>query len=224
MDFYLLPWSRKQSSVSTLNADLREVWSKHAFAELNPLRERLIGHFALNPAPLAPAWRRYSGRFWEELCAWALPGRVLAEIERRGILFSPLFGLLSAGDPIPRYTLNWQDRCGEVSLRNLWTLALRPVLCDLFDSAVLYDFLSSRDRKLLFVPRNALRVSFLFYKRDRRILNDLPHRAYTLRFMVERSLDIHTLEKINFLDYSVSEIRERGQEVEVVLRGGGAYL
>ncbi len=224
MGFYLLPWSRKQSSVSTLDADLREVWDRHAFAELNPLRERLIEHFGLTTSPLAPAWRRYSGRFWEELSAWALPGRVREEIERRGILFSPLFGLLSAGDPVPRYSLRWEDGCGGVSLRNLWTLALRPVLCDLFDSTVLYDFLSSRDRRLLFVPQNTLRVSFLFYRRDRRVLNDLPHRAYTLRFMVERSLDLHSLDRINFLDYSVSEVRERGRELVVVLRGGGAYL
>jgi len=106
----------------------------------------------------------------------------------------------------------------------MWKLALRPVMCHLFSSSVLYDFLSARERRLLFVPPSSRRVSFVFYRGDRRVLNDLPHRAYTLRFIAERALGLDSLERINFLDYKVEEIREKGNELQVIIRGGGDYL
>ncbi len=224
MAFYLLPWSSAQSSAGTVRGRLRDVWGNHRFSELNPLREKILTAFPQGETVLAPPWRRYRGRFWEELSAWALPGRVLRDIEERGIVLSPLFGLLSAGDPVPRYALRWEDRYGGTTLRTLWRKALRPVLCELFDSVTVFDFLSSRERSLLFFPPGTRRVTFTFYRGEKRVINDLPHRAYTLRYIAERSLSVDSLNKINFLDYSVEDMEERGSELRVVIRGGGAYL
>jgi len=100
MVFYLLPWSRKQSSMDIVRRDLSKTWKEregNRFEFLNPLRAKLIKEFGIKTSPLAPVWRRYKNKFWEELSFWALPTRVQQEIEDRGLVLSPLFRSSGSG-------------------------------------------------------------------------------------------------------------------------------
>ncbi|WP_457601247.1 peroxide stress protein YaaA [Hydrogenivirga sp.] len=227
MAFYLLPWSRAQSKMDLVRRGLSEVWKEgegNTFPELNPLREALIRHFGVETSPLAPAYRRYKGRFWEELSFWALPSKVQKEIEERGVVFSPLFGVLGAGDLLPRYEVGWGDGYEGKTLRDFWREHLEGLLSTLFDKEVLYDFLSAEDRKVVGFPPTARRVVFEYYRKDSRVINTLPHRAYTLRYIIEMGVGTENLERINFLDYRVEEVREEESVLRVLLRSEGKYI
>ncbi len=220
MVFYLLPWSRHQSSVSLAG----EGWEGSRFDVLNPLRKELIKNFGVRTSSLAPAWRRYRGRFWDELSLWALPSKVQKHIEERGLVPSPLFGFLGAGDLVPRYDLHWKTKYEGRSLRDFWRDHLKSLFRSLFEGALLIDLLSYEDRKVFTFPESSLRVVFEYYRRDRRVINTLPHRAYTLRYMVEKGVGLEDLERINFLDYRVKEVREEGKVLKVVLQSEGRYV
>jgi len=226
MVFYLLPWGRKKSKMDLIKEDLFEVWrkGKNHFPQLNPLREALIRHFGVETSPLAPAFRRYKGRFWEELSFWALPSRVQEEISQKGIVFSPLLGMLSPEDPVPIYDLEWKTSYEGKTLRDFWKEHLEEIQRKLFKDSILFDFLSTEDRKVLSIPEESKRVSFEYYRKDRRVINSLPHRAYTLRYIIEMKVGIDDLERINFLDYKVKDIVEEGNTLKVILQSEGKYI
>lgn len=226
MVLYLLPWSRKKSRMDLIKKDLSEVWKEggNRFPELNPLREALIRHFGVKTSPLAPAFRRYKGKFWEELSFWALPSRVQEEIAQRGILFSPLLGMLSPQDPVPIYDLNWKTPYEGKTLRDFWKVHLEGIQSKLFKDAIFFDFLTSEDRKVFSPPKGTQRIIFEYYRRDRRVINSLPHRAYTLRYIVEMKVGIENLERINFLDYRVKGIAKEGNTLKVILQSEGKYI
>ncbi len=222
MTFFLLPWSVRQSKINTLSRDLREV--EFRFGELDPLRWSLISEFGVKTRPLAPVWRRYKGRFWEELCVWALPGRVVKEIEEKGLVLSPLFGLLGAGDLIPEYGVRWEWTFNGSDLFSFWRRHLEGVIGDLLRGSVVFDFAGSRERSLIKFPEDCIRVCFEYYRAGKRVRNSLPHRAYTLRYIVEMDVGLDDLERINFLDYRVKDISQDRNTIRVIMEGEGKYI
>ncbi len=226
MVFYLLPWSKKRSSVDTVKRDLIDVWKEgigNRFSELDPLRGKIIETFKVRTHPLTPVWRRYKGRFWEELSFWALPKKVQERIEERGIVPSPLFGVLGVGDLIPNYELTWDVRFLGKTLRSFWRRELRELLFKLFDDATVFDFLSS-DRSVFSFPDSTKRITFEYYRKGMRVRNPLPHRAYTLRYIAEKGIDPEELWRVNFLDYKIKDMQERGREIKVILQSEGNYV
>ncbi len=227
MAFYLLPWSKGQTKMDLVRRDLYEVWGEgegNRFPELNPLRSGLLKHFRVQTSPLAPVFRRYKSKFWEELSFWALPSKVQKEIAEWGLVPSPLFGLLGVSDLIPRYELGWKDTYEGKTLKNFWREHLRGFLGSLLEGEVVYDFLSSEERDVLELPENTRRVLFEYYRKGKRVVNPLPHRAYTLRYIVEMKVTPEDVERINFLDYRVKDVREEGRELRVVLHSEGRYI
>lgn len=227
MIFYLLPWSKKKSRMDIVKEDLLEVWKDrkgNRFDFLNDVRLPLIKEFGVSTSPLAPVWRRYKGKFWEELSFWALPSRVQQDIEDRALSLSPLMGMVGAGDLLPYEELSWKDRYEGKSLRNFWKEVLKPYTEKMFDSSVVFNFLSSEEKDVITLPENARVVSFEYIRKGKRVVNPLPHRAYTLRYIVEMKVDIDTLPKINFLDYKVSKVREDGNAIKVVMESEGKYI
>ncbi len=226
MTLFLLPWSKIHSKMDLIREDLFEIWRKGAgrFSELNPLREDLIRTFRIETSPLAPVWRRYRGRFWEELSFWALPSRVQREIEERAIVPSPLFGLLGAGDPVPRYDLDWRTKFRGRTLLSFWRDRLEDLLSKILEGKIVFDLLSHTDRKVFTFPRGCRRVVFEYYRNDRKVINTLPHRAYTLRYIVEMGVGPEDLHRINFLDYRVERVLEEDTTVRVIMRSEGRYI
>ncbi len=226
MALFLLPWSRKHSSMDIVREDLFDLWKtrESRFELLNPIREDIIRTFRVETTPLAPVWRRYKGRFWEELSFWALPSRVQKDIEEKGIVPSPLFGILGVGDLIPRYDLDWKIEFRGKTLQRFWRDRLEDFLPKVLGGDVIFDLLSSEDRKVFTFPKGCRRVVFEYHRKDKRVINTLPHRAYTLRYIVEMGVGTEDLHRINFLDYKVEDVREEGNKIRVILRSEGKYI
>ena len=227
MALYLLPWSRKQTKMDIVKRDLSEVWNEgegNRFSQLNPLRESVLRHFGVKTAPLAPAYRRYKSKFWEELSFWALPSKIQRHIEENALVFSPLLGVMGAGDLVPYYELEWKTPYEGGSLRRFWRRHLEELLSGLLEGEVVYDFLSSEDRKVVDFPPTTRRVVFEYYRRGKRVINTLPHRAYTFRYILEMRVSTEDLNRINFLDYKVKDVGEEEGVIKVVLHSEGKYI
>ncbi len=220
MAFFLLPHSKKQSAVNLFSNF--KFFEELPFGELNPLREKLFSCLEIDLRNIAPVWRRYKGKFWEELSLWALPSKILREVESKAFVLSPLMGIVSVGSPIPLYKADWKDTCAGVKLSDFWKGPLKKTISEFMEDVPVFDFLSSRER--FFLPYSLRRVVFFYLRKGSRVKNDLPHRAYTLRYILEKNLDIDSLHRINFLDYRVKEILEEKGIVKVILEGSGEYI
>ena len=226
MVFYLLPRGTRQKPYSTIRGGKEEFVThlRDSFPELEDLRLKLIDTLPVDLNSLAPAWRRYASRFWEELCLWAMPERVKKEVEEKGIVLSPLMGIIRAGDPVPLYNAEWKTRVGTRTLYEIWKGRIKEISSQLFKDAVIYDLLTSEERELVDLSTGSLRISFIYLKKGKKLRNTLPHRAYTLRYIVEMKVTPDSLEKINFLDYRVTAIEKSGRNVRVTFDSEGKYL
>jgi cytoplasmic iron level regulating protein YaaA (DUF328/UPF0246 family) len=222
MNFFLLPWSSLRSGINTIERSFWEVGNR--FSQLDPLRRTLMEEFGVKAGPLSPVWRRYRGKFWEELCLWALPAKVREEVEKKGLVLSPLFGVLSVGDAIPLYRVRWDQRFGGTTLLTFWRRHLEGLLLDLFSGTTVLDLSGSAERSLIRFPKNCIRVTFEYYRNGRKVRNSQPHRAFTLRYIVEMGVGLEDLHRINFLDYKVKEVVREGRSLRVVMQGEGRYL
>ncbi|NPA33284.1 MAG: hypothetical protein GXO04_06625, partial [Aquificae bacterium] len=137
---------------------------------------------------------------------------------------SPMFGALKPSDLIFRYSVTFADRIGEKTLKAFWKENLKNLSEKLLSGAIVYDFLTKDQRQTLTYPESATVVRFDFFKGDKRVVNPMPHRAYTLRYIAERGLSLDEIDKINFYDYKVVSTQRRGNEILVILRGEGKYL
>ena len=111
---------RRVSRNSTLAAGALGLGPKQAF-EL--ARNRSIG-----TSPLLPAVERYTGVLYDGLDASTLTAEQRAFANEHVVIHSALFGLLSAGDPIPAYRLSHNSRLPELSLRTHWRPAISAAL------------------------------------------------------------------------------------------------
>ncbi|GAB6065703.1 peroxide stress protein YaaA [Aquifex pyrophilus] len=227
MIFYLLPSEGKQSSMDLVKEDLFSLWESkehNRFPQLNPYREELIKHFNVSTSPLAPAWRRYKGKFWDSLEFWCLPPKVQQDIKDKGIILSPLFGMLGVEDYIPKYHVSYGDVYGGKKVKTFWKEVLKEITENLLNEAVVFDFLTTDQRETVSFPENAKVVRFEYIRKDKKVVNPMPHRAYTLRYIAEWNVNLENLDKINFYDYKVEDVREEGNLIKVVMRGEGKYI
>jgi cytoplasmic iron level regulating protein YaaA (DUF328/UPF0246 family) len=227
MDIYLLPSDRKQSSMDLVKRKLSDVWyeeKNNRYLFLNPEREEIIKSFGVGDYPLLPAWRRYKGTFWDNLHMWALPSAVQRRIEERGIILSPLFGILAPSDLIPPYRLDYKDRFKGRTLRSFWKEKLQNLFNKLLAGKVVLDLLKSPQREVVSFPESSTVVRFEYIRAGKRVVNPLPHRAYTLRYIAERDIDINGLSKINFLDYEVKDMKRENNILTITMEGRGKYI
>lgn len=227
MIFYLLPSERKQSSMDLVKDDyfnIREDKEKNRFTFLNPHREKLLKEFKIPTSPLLPAWRRYKGKFWDSLEFWCLPSKVQQDIVDKGIIISPLFGMLAVSDLIPAYAVNFNDTYKGKTLKSFWKEILPNYVERILSGGLIFDFLTSEQREVIGFPKNAKIVRFEYLKRGKKVVNPMPHRAYTLRYIAEKRVNEENLEKINFYDYKVKEVLQEGNTIKVILEGEGKYI
>ena len=227
MIFYLLPSERQQSSMDLVKEDYFSIWEdkeKNRFTFLNPYREKLIKAFKVKTNPLLPAWRRYKGKFWDSLEFWCLPGKVQQDIIDKAIIISPLFGMLSVSDLIPKYAVEFSDSYEGRTLKSFWKEILKEHTEKLLDGTLVFDFLTKEQREVVSFPENVKIVRFEYIRKGKKVVNPMPHRAYTVRYIAERSLGEEGLEKINFYDYKVKEIKNDGNVISVIMEGEGKYI
>ncbi len=227
MDTYLLPSSLKQSSMDLVKENLFDVWEReenNKFLFLNPERREIIDSFKLELYPLLPAWRRFKGPFWDNLHLWALPSAVQSRILQRGLIPSPVFGLLAPSDLVPPHRVGFRDKFKDKSLRSFWKEKLQNLFEKLLRDRVVLDLLGYDQRQVVSFPESSKVVRFSFVRAGKRVVNSLPHRAYVLRYVAERQVELDSLEKVNFLDYKVRDIKQRDNLIEVLMEGKGEYI
>lgn len=103
--------------VEEMMAQLKIPASKRAEAEEN---------LHLAEAPVMPAIFRYTGVLFDALSAPTLPAHSLERLA----IGSALFGVVRAGDLIPRYRLSGGARLGGATLKSRWGTAITDALAD----------------------------------------------------------------------------------------------
>ncbi|WP_172838440.1 peroxide stress protein YaaA [Thermocrinis minervae] len=221
MQVYLLPSSKKQSRMVLGKYTLKDFFTEESinrFRELDDKRIELLKVISCQEE-LLPVWRRYAGPFWNSLEFWVLPPKVQNHLAENSVVISPVFGLLSLNDWIPYCQAQWSKE-----LRSFWRETLKGISRELLKDKVVFSFLGKEELSLIDTSSCQKLITFEFYKRERRVYRDQPHKAYTLRYIAERQLGYEHLTVINFYDYKVESIREEGKRVRVVLKGQGAYI
>ncbi len=220
--YYLLPSSLKQSKLKL------KVESKNGqslgFHEFQDTREKLLKCALVDKSlSLLPVWRRFKNPFWEALEFWVLPPLVQKRIENFSLVLSPLYGFLSISDLIPFYQLRWEDVCNGQRVKDIWKPILKEKSQQIFKDEILFDFLG-KERQILDFSTAQKVIKFEFYKKDQKVNTNAKHRAYVLRYIVEKNIDISQLDKINFYDYKVESIEEKSNTLTVIMKSEGRYI
>lgn len=83
---------------------------------------------ALASSATMPAMDRYTGVLYDALDAATLDGAARDFAAEHVLVHSALFGLLSAGDPIPAYRLSHDSRLPGIPLKGHWAEVIRAAL------------------------------------------------------------------------------------------------
>lgn len=93
------------------------------------LAQALADWDVMDEAPTLPASRRYSGVVWSALAPATLDATSRRRLNARVMVPSGLWGVLSAGDPIPAYRLKMGARLPAIgSLAAFWRSRITPVI------------------------------------------------------------------------------------------------
>jgi cytoplasmic iron level regulating protein YaaA (DUF328/UPF0246 family) len=135
-----------------------------------------------------------------------------------------LFGLLRVDTPIPYAEYSWEDHCQGSRLKDWWKEPLKQISKELLKDQVVVPLVGRREEGLLDLGTAHKVVRFFFYKKGQKVINPQPHRAYLLRYIAEKRLNLEEFSKINFYDYRVKDIEEKGKLIRVIVEGQGAYI
>ena len=105
------------TDVDTMMRELKIPASKRAEAEEN---------LALRSAPVMPAIQRYTGVLYDALDAASLSSDALSRLA----VGSALFGVVRAGDLIPRYRVSGGPKLGGKTMKAWWGSAVTEVLAE----------------------------------------------------------------------------------------------
>ena len=105
------------TDVDTMMRELKIPAGKRAEAEEN---------LTLRAAPVMPAIQRYTGVLYDALDAASLSSNALARLA----VGSALFGVVRAGDLIPRYRVSGSSKLGGKTMKAWWGSAVTEVLAE----------------------------------------------------------------------------------------------
>ncbi len=220
--YYLLPSSGRQSKVR-LKLQSSNSQGLH-FPHFEYLRRELLQCAKVDTdLPPLPVWRRFKNAFWDSLEFWILPPPVQKRIEEHSMVLSPLYGLLGLSDLIPYYSLRWEDSCNGRSPKKIWKPILKQESKELFKGRVVFNFLGGEESLLDFSTAERV-VEFEFYRKGLKVRGSSKHRAYVLRYIAERGTDLKELHRINFYDYVVRKMKEKGNRLRVIMEAEGRYI
>lgn len=193
-------------------------------AGLEPLALAVERSFLKGGDELLPVWKRFKSPFWESLEFWVLPPPVAQFIDEHSLVPSPVYGILKPSSCIPYLPISWQEGYEGKSLYTFWKEHLRPLSSRLFEDKTVFLFAGKKELSLFDLRKAKRLVKFTYYRKDQKVKNPSKHWAYTLRYIGEKRLELDSLHKINFYDYKVERIEEKGILLEVVMRGEGGYI
>lgn len=215
--FYILPSSKKQSNMKGSQQSMPHT----GFFETKA--QKLVRCFRVGE-DLLPVFRRFKNAFWESLEYWVLPPAVQKRIKERSLVLSPLLGIALIDSPVPNYNFGWEDECEGVKLRDFWVQDIKNLTKKLLEDKVVMLFVGKKEASLLDLSTADKVITFEYYRANKKVKNPMPHRAYTLRYIAEKNLNISDLFKINFYDYTVESIQEKGRYINVLLKSEGRYI
>ncbi|MDW8033194.1 MAG: peroxide stress protein YaaA [Aquificaceae bacterium] len=218
MFLFILPYSKKQCPVSfrVCNSE------RFNLAEFEPFARLLEKSFS-EDGSLAPLYRRFSGPFWDSLELWVMPPKVMEYVRENSFVLSPLYGLVKPTACIPYAPIGWQELYQGKTLFDFWKEHIKKLSSKLFKDKVLVPLVPKEHLSFFDLKVVEKVVSFQYYKKGKRVKNPAKHYAYTLRYIAEKGLSPSELFKINFYDYGVESVEDRGRRVFVNLRSEGGY-
>lgn len=218
MFLFLLPYSKRQSRLSMKNC----TGERFSLLELEPLA-RTVERVFLSNSELSPLYRRFKSLFWENLEFWVLPPPVAKYVEEHSWVLSPVYGLLKPTACLPYMPVGWEELYEGERLKDFWKRHLRNLSEKLFKDKVLVPFVGKVELSLFDLKKAETIIRFEYYRKDQKVKNPSRYYAYTLRYMAERGISLQELERINFYDYRVEKVVQRGRTVKVVMRSEGRY-
>ncbi|MFN4320046.1 MAG: peroxide stress protein YaaA [Aquificaceae bacterium] len=217
MFLFILPYSRRQHRINLKDCD-----STHSLLEFEPFSKLLEKNFSKDSL-IAPIYRRFGGPFWESLEMWVMPSKVMKYINENSYVLSPIYGLVMPRACVSYAPISWKDVYEGKSLFDFWKPHIRNVSQKLLKGKVLFPFIPKEYLSLFDLSEVEKVVSFEYYRKDRKVKNPAKHHAYTLRYIAEKGLELSELHRINFYDYKVEDIREKGRYIYIILRSEGKY-
>ena len=103
--------------------------------------------------PVMPAWERYNGVVYQGLDLASLPARARASVNKRMLVLSGLFGLITLADEIPDYRAPMDAKLNELGpLTTFWEPMLTPLLTSISKREVVVVLLPQVHRKAITPP------------------------------------------------------------------------
>ena len=218
MFVFILPYSKKQNRISF--KDCNE--NRFSLKEIEPFARILEKNYSLNGS-LAPLYRRLGGDFWESLELWVMPAKVIEYVKENSWVLSPVYGLLKPDACIPYAPIDWKEVYEGKNLFDFWKIHLKNLSKILLKDKVVIPFVPKKYLSLFNLSYAKEIVFFEYHRGEKEIRNPEKHFAYTLRYIVEKGLDIEEFSKINFYDYQVFERLKKDNHLYIKLRSGGKY-
>lgn len=218
MFLFLLPYSKIQKKLSIRNCDER----RFSFEELEPLA-RSVEKELVKDNSLAPLYRRFGGLFWESLELWVLPPKVSQYIESNSLVLSPVYGLLKPSACLPYAPVSWNSLYNQKRLIDFWKEHFRNLSERLFCGKYVVPFFGKAYKSLFDFSSAESVLLFEFYRKGKKVKNPSRHYAYVLRYIAERDLSPSDLQRINFYDYKVEDIKKKGKTITVLMKSEGRY-
>lgn len=215
---FILPYSKKQNRITF--KDCKE--SRFSLEEIEPFVRILEKRFSLDGG-LAPLYRRFGGDFWESLELWVMPAKVMEYLKENSWVLSPIYGLLKPDACIPYAPIDWKEEYEGEKLFDFWKKHIKNLSKMLLKDKIVISFVPKKYLSLFSLSYAKEIVFFEYYMGEKKIKNPEKHLAYTLRYIVEKGLDLTEFYKIDFYDYQVFESLKRDNYLYLRFRSGGKY-
>ena len=164
--------------------------------------------------PTKKAVLRYSGVAFEHLDYNSLDEEAQKYIDENVLIFSNLFGVISAKDLIPEYTLK-QGAKPSFDIYKAHKEIYTPILDEINKNEIFID-LRAKFYEKIYKPKNS--ITFTFIKNNKIVSHFAKaYRGKLTRFIaIHRPKNIDELLKIEFPDIKIIEIQEKKGNKEII--------
>ncbi len=163
---------------------------------------------------MGPLWRVSKGKFWEGLHIHVMPKAIKERIFEKTVVLHPIMGMVSPEDNICKWDVS-------IDLKSLkvWQSEINDYLSKGF---IVFNFLPKSFESL--ISKSFPTIHFRYLVKNEPIKDSSLALAYTMRYIVEKDISsIEDLKKINFLDFSVVDIKRESLKTIVEMHSMGKY-
>jgi len=194
-------------------ADLKELSKMFGLKKESEIKEYILN---IKNEPTLKAIQRYTGVAFDFLDYSSLNLKEQEYIENNVLIFSNLFGVVSAKDKIPLYRLKQGETIGEIRIDNIYNKALKEPLDELLEDEDIIDLRAKYYEKFYKPSKKYTTLKFL---KGGKVVS---HWAKAYRGMVLRECaikDVKTIDefiKIEIKGLSIKEILESKRKNEII--------